>query len=49
MEGLVGTLSIRLVFRAVLFAVGESYGGTRAALMLDRLFNYQLLATTGAA
>jgi pimeloyl-ACP methyl ester carboxylesterase len=29
--------------------VGESYGGTRAALMLDRLFNYQLLATTGAA
>ena len=28
--------------------VGESYGGTRATLMLDRLFNYQLLATTGA-
>jgi hypothetical protein len=28
--------------------VGESYGGTRATLMLDRLFNYQLLAATGA-
>jgi hypothetical protein len=29
--------------------VGESYGGTRAALMLDHIFNYQLLTTTGAA
>ena len=28
--------------------VGESYGGTRSALMLDRLLNYQELATTGA-
>ncbi len=28
--------------------VGESYGGTRSTLMLDRLLNYQLLATTGA-
>jgi len=29
--------------------VGESYGGTRATLMEDRLLNYQLLATAGAA
>jgi hypothetical protein len=29
--------------------VGESYGGTRAALMLDHIFNYQLLTTTSAA
>jgi len=29
--------------------VGESYGGTRAALMLDHLFNYPLLTTTSAA
>jgi hypothetical protein len=29
--------------------VGESYGGTRATLMMDRLLNYQLLATSGAA
>jgi hypothetical protein len=29
--------------------VGESYGGTRASLMLDRLLNYQQLATTSAA
>jgi hypothetical protein len=28
--------------------VGESYGGTRSTLMLDRLLNYQELATTGA-
>jgi hypothetical protein len=28
--------------------VGESYGGTRSTLMLDRLLNYQLLATAGA-
>ena len=28
--------------------VGESYGGTRATLMLDRLFNYQLLTSTSA-
>jgi len=28
--------------------VGESYGGTRAALMLDHLFNYQSLTTSTA-
>ncbi|HEY6476241.1 MAG TPA: hypothetical protein VI456_06630, partial [Polyangia bacterium] len=28
--------------------VGESYGGTRSTLMLDRLLNYQELATAGA-